>query len=107
MPGPAHKLPNNPRAGLGFTNQEGYRRITVDGRQVSEHRHVMEVSLGRQLEAFESVHHKNGLRDDNRPENLELWTKPQLNGQRAADLAAWVVDRYPELVEAALARRKE
>jgi hypothetical protein len=39
---------------------------------------------------------------DNRPENLELWTKPQLAGQRVEDLVAWVIRHYPEQVKEAL-----
>src|ERR1700752_1088340 len=57
----------------------------------------MEQVLGRYLLPEESVHHRNGVRDDNRPENLELWTRPQPIGIRACDAVAWareVLARY-------------
>jgi HNH endonuclease len=63
-----------------------------------EHRVVMEQMLGRPLLPQENVHHINGRRDDNRPSNLELWVKPQPNGQRVSDLVQWVVGNYRDEV---------
>ena len=77
-----------------------YRVVQIDGRLRREHRVVMERVIGRPLHPWENVHHINGMRGDNRPENLELWVIPQPSGQRAVDLARWVADTYPELVRA-------
>jgi hypothetical protein len=91
-------------SGVGFVTKDGYIRVGVGGgRQVQQHRLVMETMLDRPLEKFETVHHKNGRRADNRPSNLELWTRPQPNGQRPEDLVSWVVEHYRDLVVAELA----
>lgn len=65
-----------------------YPNATKTG-HILEHRKVMQDTLGRPLLPEENVHHKNGLRTDNRPENLELWTRSQPHGQRVADKLAW------------------
>lgn len=70
-----------------YTDSSGYVWLRQpDGSRIAEHRLVMQEILGRELRSGESVHHKNGVRDDNRPENLELWVKSPRYGQRASDL---------------------
>ena len=83
---------HNPRfAGEKHIQGNGYVYVyapdhpSVQGKQykrVAEHRLVMENVLGRALQPGENIHHKDGHRQNNSPENLELWVVPQPAGVR-------------------------
>ncbi len=62
----------NPAWQGGKIRMNGYVYLRVDGQYRAEHRIIMETILGRRLDRREVVHHKNGVRDDNRRANLEV-----------------------------------
>ena len=83
---------DNPRYGKGkgwFKDVDGYIQVYIGNRKhprarkgmVYQHILVMEKSINRYLKPKEVVHHRNGIRDDNRIENLELFKN---NGEHMA-----------------------
>ena len=61
----------------------------------SEHKLIYEMYYGVTLTSNQNIHHKNGVRDDNHIDNLELWDTSQPAGQRVLDKLSY----YFELVK--------
>jgi HNH endonuclease len=81
------------------TVMEVKRKSALNYEHVFEHQKIMSEKIGRLLKPGETVHHKNGVRDDNRPENLELWVGAQPRGCRVKDQILWaknILETYGE-----------
>ena len=87
--GEAHRLWKGGR----HESKDGYVFIMVKDHPcadksgyVLENRLIMEAMIGRYLTKEETVHHKNGIRNDNRPENLELYSGRHGKGQSILEM---------------------
>ena len=85
--------------GGGYVNKQGYRIVYKDHpnankrtKIILEHIYIMSTLLGRPMKKGETVHHKNGIRSDNRTENLELWSTSQPPGQKIEDKITWAIE---------------
>lgn len=93
--------PRKSPQGYVYARRTGHPNANKNG-WMHEHRAVMSDHIGRPLLPLENVHHINGHRDDNRIENLELWTRSQPSGQRVSDKILWAVEFLQQYAPEAL-----
>ena len=100
-----HPLQKKAKGRGEWSNGYGYVIMNTPHGLMMKHRYLMELKIGRKLLKCETVHHLNGVRDDNRIENLELWHKSHPSGQRVIDKLAWCkafIAEYEPLEQAKL-----
>lgn len=90
------EVPKKTRFGYMEVYIRNHPNARSDG-YVFQHILVMSSFLDRAISPEERIHHKNGIRDDNRIENLELWTHSHPPGQRVEDKLKWakeILEQY-------------
>ena len=105
--GSAHSLKG--LGGTGHLGRKGYRYIykplhpnAPKNGQILEHILIMSAFLNRPLTKGETIHHKNGIRHDNRIENLELRSSSHPSGQSVSDMVEFCtqyLQKYRDIVE--------
>lgn len=84
--------PSSSPVGTRRKTKSGYITIKTETGFRPEHSVIMESAIGRPLRKGETVHHRNGVKDDNRLQNLELWSSSHHPGQRVSDLVSHAVE---------------
>lgn len=87
------------------TTLSGYVTIQTPSGVMLEHTYNMEMAIGRKLAKGENVHHLNGVRNDNRIENLELWYTAQPAGQRVQNLIDYMAEFHADKILKAVSMR--
>lgn len=87
--------PSKNRKRYKTIRRAGHPNARADGK-ILEHVYVMSEHLGRPIRPEETIHHRNCIRDDNRVENLELWSKNHPPGGRVIDKLAWAIEILQE-----------
>lgn len=72
-----------------YIDSHGYKHVRINGKYISEHRHIMETHINRKLKKHEVVHHKDNNKLNNQITNLEITTSSQNSKYHHRDVKIW------------------